>query len=30
MVKNDSNNRDAKIGTPEWKVVLLWYKKTKI
>lgn len=29
MVKTDSNNHDAEIGTPKWKTVLLWYKKTK-
>lgn len=28
MVKND-NNYDAGIGSPKWKVMFLWYKKTK-
>lgn len=26
---DNSNNHDAEMGSPKWKVVLLWYKKTK-
>lgn len=26
---DNSNNHDVEMGSPKWKSVLLWYKKTK-